>query len=124
MHAAIMTVLLAALAADPAAAQGQEKAEIIITNDSRGPVVMTFDYAFRDYTWNLITHEIPASDEVTFRFPCNIPGCQYLREWRITDGLLKISSSGNVMCEQRISLCDKRESTMAVRRNNQCSWKD
>jgi hypothetical protein len=124
MRALIVTAMLAAFAAGPAAAQDQEKAEIIITNDSNTPVVMSFDYAFRDYTWNLITHEIPARDEITYRFPSNIPGCQYLREWRITDGLLKISSGGSVMCEQRISLCDKRASTMAVRGNNRCNWKD
>ena len=67
-------LMAAALWASTAAAQ-EEKAEINIVNNRSEAVSMRFDYAFRQYTWNLIEAGIDASDEVTYRFPSNIPGC-------------------------------------------------
>jgi hypothetical protein len=104
------------------AAQAQDvKAEINILNNRDEPVVMRFDYAFRDYTWNLIEHSIDARDEITYRYPSNIPGCERLREWRITDGLLTISNAMGPLCKKRVSLCDKRLTVMAVG-NTACDW--
>jgi hypothetical protein len=125
MRNVIVGMLAAALCA-PALAQStpvQEKAEITVTNNRDEPVLMTFDYAFRQYTWNLVKHEISAQDEILYRFPSNIPGCEYMREWQITDGVLRISNGSGLLCEKRISLCDKRVSSMAIEAKA-CRWAD
>lgn len=75
---------------------------------------MKFEHAFRDYTWKLIEHTIATQDEITYRYPSNIPGCEKLREWRITDGILTISKARGPLCQKRVSLCDKHVTTMDV----------
>ncbi len=109
------------LAASPAFAQSEEKVEINIVNDRSEPIVMLFEYAFRDYTWKLMEHTIDAQDEITYRFPANIPGCERLRDWHITDGLLTISNAKGALCKKRISLCDKYMTRMDVG-NATCDW--
>jgi hypothetical protein len=52
-------------AAGTAAAQTAEKVEINIFNNRREAITMRFDYAFRDYTWNLIQANVDADDDVT-----------------------------------------------------------
>jgi hypothetical protein len=83
---------------------------------------MRFDYAVRDYTWNLIQANVDADDDVTYRFPANIPGCERLREWRITDGVLTISNARGPLCQKRISLCDRHQMTMDVG-DAACQWR-
>ena len=90
-------------------------------NNRSEAIVMRFDYAFRDYTWNLMEHTIDAGDDIIYRFPANIPGCERLREWRITDGLLTISNAKGAICKKRVSLCDKHATTMAVGYAD-CKW--
>ncbi len=114
-------ILAAALLAAGTAGAQEEKAEINIINNRSEAVAMRFDYAFRQYTWNLIRANIDANDEVTYRFPSNIPGCERLREWRITDGLLVISNARGMICQKRISLCDKIGATMEVG-TQFCDW--
>jgi hypothetical protein len=104
-----------------AQAQDAEKAEINIVNERNEAVVMRFEYAFRQYTWKLIEHTIDAQDDVTYRYPSDIPGCERLREWRITDGLLTISNAKGALCQKRISLCDKYTSKMDVSQTT-CTW--
>lgn len=112
--------MLAVLAiATPAAAA--DKVEINVMNNRSEPIVMRFEYAFRQYTWKLMEHPVSAGDDVTYRFPANIPGCERLREWRITDGLLTISNKQGPVCQKRISLCDKFAMTMDVGNAN-CKW--
>ena len=123
MRKVISLILAAGLCAPALAQDANQRAEIAVMNNRDEPVTMTFDYAFRQYSWNLLKHEIGPSDDILYRFPSNIPGCEYLREWQITDGLLRISNSKGVLCEKRISLCDKRASTMAVGRTA-CQWAD
>jgi len=108
----------------PGALQAQEdKAEVNILNNRDEAVVMRFDYSFRDYHWNLIQHTIDARDEITYRYPSNIPGCEKLREWRITDGTFTISNARGPLCQKRISLCDKHLTTMTVTVTpEQCLW--
>lgn len=108
------------LCAGAALAQ-EEKAQIDIVNERAEGVTMRFDYAFRQYTWNLIVARIDAGDEITYRFPSNIPGCERLREWRITDGLLSISNARGMICQKRISLCDKIAAVMIVG-GSVCNW--
>jgi hypothetical protein len=107
--------------AAPAWAQSGDKAEINIINNRSEAVVMRFDYAFRDFTWNLIEHAIAPRDEITYRFPSNIPGCEYIRDWHITDGLLTISTTNGPICEKRVSLCDKITTVMNVGLS-ECRW--
>ncbi len=99
--------LLAALLGGTVHAQSQDKAAINIINSRNEAVVMRFEYAFREYTWKLIEHTIDPQDDITYLYPSNIPGCERLREWRITDGLLTISNAKGPLCQKRISLCDK-----------------
>lgn len=105
-----------------AAAQSAEKVEIAIMNNRREPVTMQFKYAFREYTWTLMTHVIDEGDDVLYRFPANIPGCKKLREWRITDGVLSILNNRGLVCEKRISLCDQVHMSMDVRQDV-CNWR-
>ncbi|MBY0511515.1 MAG: hypothetical protein K2P94_15355 [Rhodospirillaceae bacterium] len=114
-------VLSASAPAWPADARAQEKVEINVMNNRQEPVVMRFEYAFRQYTWKLMEHTIDGGDDITYRFPANIPGCERLREWRITDGLLTISNARGPVCQKRISLCDKYAMTMAVG-DAACKW--
>ena len=114
--AATLTVL-----AGGALAQDQQKAEINILNNRSEAVVMVFEYAFRSYTWKLIEHTIDADDEITYRYPSNIPGCESLRDWHITDGLLTISNAQGTLCQERVSLCDKHLAIMEVNRDA-CRW--
>jgi hypothetical protein len=125
MRKAIIFMFTAFLSA-PALSQStplQDKAEIFVANNRNEPVTMTFHYAFRQYTWSIMQHQIESQDDVLYRFPSNIPGCQYLRDWQITDGILRIANAGGLLCEKRISLCDKRASAMTVGATS-CGWKD
>ena len=115
----IFAIGLMVCAAAPALAA--EKVEINVLNNRQEGIVMRFEYAFRQYTWKLIEHPIDAGHDITYRFPANIPGCERLREWRITDGLLTISNARGPVCQKRISLCDKFAMTMAVG-NADCRW--
>ena len=105
-----------------AAAQSDEKVEIAIMNNRREPVTMQFKYAFRQYTWTMMTHVIDEGDDILYRFPANIPGCEKLREWRITDGVLSIMNTKGLVCEKRISLCDRVHMSMDVRQDV-CNWR-
>ncbi len=107
--------------AGTAAAQATEKIEIAIANNRNEPVTMQFKYAFRDYTWKLIEHVIDQDDDILYRFPANIPGCEKLRAWHITDGVLSIMNAKGLVCEKRISLCDRVHMNMNVRQDA-CLW--
>lgn len=115
----VFGVLAAMAAVSPARAA--DKVEINVSNDRDEAIVMRFEYAFRDYTWKLMEHKIDAGDGVLYRFPANIPGCERLRDWHITDGILTISNANGPLCTKRVSLCDKYETTMAVGKAN-CKW--
>jgi hypothetical protein len=117
-NAIIFAILLSASAAR---AEDVQKAEINISNSRNEAVTMRFDYAFRDHTWKLIEHQIDADDMITYRYPSNIPGCEKLREWHITDGVLSISNSAGLLCTERVSLCDKKTMYMDVGMR-QCTW--
>jgi hypothetical protein len=109
------------LGAAPAWGQAQEKAEIVVSNGRNEPLVMRFDYAFRQYSWRLMEHEIAVGDEITYRFPSNIPGCEKLHEWGIADGVLTVSNAAGPLCQQRVSLCDKSAVFMDVG-PTRCTW--
>ena len=58
-----LAAVVVALAALPAAAQQTEKVEIFIANNRSEAITMRFDYAFRQYTWNLIQANVAAGDD-------------------------------------------------------------
>ena len=111
----------AALYAGAAHAQTTDKAEITIENSRTEAVTMRFAYAFRNYHWTLMTHDIAGGEDILYRFPANIPGCEKLREWHITDGVVSISDAKGLFCEMRMSLCDKRATKMIVH-PDKCLW--
>ncbi len=116
-----LCAVMLTLAAAPVFAQTQEKVEINVVNNRDEAITMHFDYAFRDYNWNLMQHTLEAGADVIYRFPANIPGCERLRDWHITDGVLTITNARGALCAKRISLCDKFAMTMAVNMA-QCNW--
>jgi hypothetical protein len=121
-----MKALLACLAvtmalAPRAHAQSAEKAEIRVFNNSHEPITMRFSYAFRDHTWKLAEQAMPIDTDIVYRFPSNIPGCEKLHEWGIADGVLSLWSKGTLICDKRVSLCDKGVTTMDVR-ETECRW--
>ena len=104
-------------------AQSDEKAEITVSNGRNEPLVMRFDYAFRQYTWNLMKQEVAVDGEITYRYPSNIPGCEKLHEWGIADGILTVSDNAGPLCQKRVSLCDKTVTYMDVGLE-QCTWRE
>jgi hypothetical protein len=121
IRSACIVIFALAVTVASSRAQAQEKVQINIVNDRNEPVVMLFEYAFRNYTWTLMQHVIDPQDEITYRFPANIPGCEHLRDWRITDGILTISNTKGPLCQKRISLCDRNLATMSVG-SATCDW--
>jgi hypothetical protein len=117
----VIGLVVASVWANAAAAQSAEKVEIAVMNNRKEPVTMQFKYAFREYTWTMMKHVIDEGDDILYRFPANIPGCEKLREWRITDGVLSILNDKGLVCEKRISLCDRVHMTMEVRQDV-CNW--
>ncbi len=119
---AVLAVLALLAGGSTAGAQDEdEKAQIDIINNRNEKISMRFEYAFRQYTWTLIEHPIEAQDDVIYRYPSNIPGCEHLREWGIVDGILTISNARGPLCQKRVSLCDKHLTTMTVN-NATCDW--
>ncbi len=120
----LFAILMIAACAAPAMAQApQEKAEIRISNNRTDPITMRFSYAFRNYTWKLIEHSVSPLDEITYRYPSNIPGCEKLHEWGIADGLLVIEGKAGMICQKRVSLCDKAAMAMDVPASGTCTWR-
>ena len=106
----------------PLAASAQEKAEIQVAKDRAETIKMRFSYAFRAYTFTLMEREMESGNDITYRFPVNIPGCDKMRDWGIVDGVLSISTTEGTLCEERVSLCDKVVSIMKVDAT-QCAWR-
>ena len=121
MLASAVSMLTIMSCADAMAAQ--EKSEIVVNNDRPEPVTMRFEYAFRNLTWKLAEEPMEPGGSLIYRFPVNIPGCDKLREWHITDGVLSITNARGLVCTKRISLCDRLKSTMEVQ-GPACYWTD
>ena len=100
----------------------EEKAEILVSNDRGEPITMRFSYAFRNATWKLTENTMPVDTDLTYRFPSNIPGCEKLHEWGIADGVPSRWNERGLICEKRVSLCDKATLVMNVR-ETECVWR-
>ena len=81
-------IILSLLASAAAHAKEERKAEIIVSNGRTEPLVMRFEYAFRAHTWKLMERPIPVGEDLTYRYPSHIPGCEKLHEWGIADGVI------------------------------------
>lgn len=104
-------------------AEDERKAQITVSNGRREPIVMRFDYAFRDRTWRLMERAVPVEEDITYRYPSHIPGCEKLHEWGIADGILTVSNTAGPLCQKRISLCDANTVFMDVERDR-CVWRE
>jgi hypothetical protein len=109
--------------ATAAHAQEERKATITVSNGRSEPLVMRFDYAFRDRTWNLMERPVPVGQDLTYRYPTHIPGCEKLHEWGVADGILTVSNSEGALCRKRVSLCDANVVFMDVGRDK-CFWRE
>jgi len=122
MHKLIAAALTAGLlAAAPALAQAEPKAEITVSNYRAEAITMAFDYVFREYKWNLMRRGIEEDGEIIYRYPSNIPGCERLKAWGIDQGRLTISNAKGDICQKQISICDQTATTMEVR-DRVCNW--
>lgn len=117
----LILAMLTAASSSVRAQDASNRVEINVLNNRPEAVTMKFEYAFRQYKWKMMEHVIDGGDDVPYRFPANIPGCERLREWHITDGVLSINNDKGLICEQRISLCDRVQMTMDVR-PSACYW--
>ncbi|MCB2106632.1 MAG: hypothetical protein KDE14_02975 [Rhodobacteraceae bacterium] len=93
------------------------KAEVIVSNYRPAPITMRVDYMFQSYGWNLVDQTIKTDSDLTYRFPSNLPGCEYLKDWGIDRGKLTISDAGGEICAAEFSLCTRRVETVFVRPN-------
>jgi len=123
MRSGVAGLGLLMIAVAPACAQETEKAEITVANNRAAAVVMRFEYTFHGRSWRLMQHDVDGGDAVEYRYPSNIPGCEKLREWGLTDGLLTIYDDGGSICQERVSLCDKVVAVMQVDPASQCTWR-
>lgn len=98
-----------------AQAEGEEKAEMLVRNFRGEPITMDFSYVFRDYSWALMEREIGVDGDLIYKFPTNLPGCEYLIDWGIDTARLTISNSRQVICSRDVSICEKRTITVDVR---------
>ena len=96
-------------------AQDEVKAAMAVQNYRNEVITMNFSYVFGDYSWALMERDIPIDGDLTYKFPTGLPGCSYLIDWEIDDALLTISSSQGVICQQQVSLCEKKEINIEVK---------
>lgn len=121
--ASLLCVLIftfcAANAISPAAvlaqAEPEEKAEMLVRNYRGEPIKMEFAYVFREYSWALMEREIGIDGDLIYKFPTNLPGCEYLIDWGIDSARLTISNSRQVICSRDVSICEKRTIRVDVR---------
>lgn len=115
---ALLTLLAAnvlSVTATSAQTEDQEKAEMLVRNYRGEPVTMSFSYVFKDYSWALMEREIGIDGDLLYKFPTNLPGCEYLIDWGIDNGRLTISNDRQVICSRDISICERRFVTVDVR---------
>jgi hypothetical protein len=119
----IIVSLCALVLATAVQAQEDRKATITVSNGRSESLVMRFDYAFRDRTWRLMEQPVPIGEDLTYRYPSHIPGCEKLHEWGIADGILTVSNAEGPLCRRRVSLCDANIVFMDVELDK-CSWRE
>lgn len=111
-----LTISAQLFAPQAALAQDQEeKAEMLVRNYRNETITMDFSYVFRDYSWALMEREIGVDGDLIYRFPTNLPGCEYLIDWGIDTARLTISNARQVICSRDVSICEKRTITVDVR---------
>jgi hypothetical protein len=117
----ILSFVLASVATAHAA--DERKAQITVSNGRTEPLVMRFEYAFGERTWKLMERPIPVDEDLTYRYPSHIPGCEKLHEWGIADGVVTVSNTEGPLCRKRISLCDANVVHMDVLATT-CTWRE
>lgn len=98
----------------------REPGGITIENRRSEAVTMRFAYALKHYRWDLASRPVAAGQELVYPFPPTLPGCEKLRDWHVTDGVVSISDSQGMFCELRLSLCDAGD-RVAVH-EDRCYW--
>ncbi len=123
---AVLMLLLAApsvQAEDKAPDTTETKTEINVRNLRDAPILMRFAYVFHDHRFTLMEHEIPTGDDISYRFPVGLPGCERLKSWGLDIGTVTLLSKGDVVCEQSVSLCD-RHLLWGDARADRCTWRE
>lgn len=113
--AALCASVLLAPSVPRAQTEGDQKAEMLVRNYRGEPIKMEFAYVFREYTWALMEREIGIDGDLIYKFPTNLPGCEYLIDWGIDRARLTISNSRQVICSRDVSICEKRTMRVDVR---------
>ena len=116
-------LFFSALEIQSAHAQSEEKAVMLVQNYRNETVTMDFSYVFRDYSWKLMERDIGIDGDLTYKFPTNLPGCEYLMDWDIDNARLTVSNADGVICTKDVSICERRTITVEVR-NQVCYMKN
>ena len=118
-----LAAVAAALLLFSTAAQAQEeKAEISVTSFRNDAVVVKYEYVFKEYEWAIMSYELAGQDEVTYRRPANLPGCNLLKDWGIDQGRFSVSTGNESICTGPLSICDTTNYTIEVHPGG-CKWR-
>lgn len=96
--------LVLALVSSSSIAQDEEKAVMVVQNYRNETIKMNFSYVFGDYAWSLVEREIPIDSDLTYKFPTNLPGCEYLIDWDLDNARLVVSNQRGEICRQDVSI--------------------
>ncbi|MEQ8510701.1 MAG: hypothetical protein RIB43_16990 [Rhodospirillaceae bacterium] len=108
-------LFFSALPTQSAYAQSEDKAVMLVQNYRNEIVTMDFSYVFGDYSWQLMERDIGIDSDLTYKFPINLPGCDYLVDWDIDNARLTISNAKGAICTEDVSICERRTITVEVR---------
>ncbi|MBL8630379.1 MAG: hypothetical protein JNM81_12155 [Rhodospirillaceae bacterium] len=117
----ISTLMASTLMANAASGQ-EDKTEIQVTSFLNDVATLKYEYVFRQYSWALMSYDLDAQDDVTYRRPANLPGCKQLIDWGIDKGRFTITSNDKEVCSGPLSICDMRNFSIEVHPGG-CKWR-
>ncbi|MBT5241811.1 MAG: hypothetical protein HOH20_00100 [Rhodospirillaceae bacterium] len=98
-------------------AQDDEKAVMLVQNYRSETITMDFSYVLADYSWQLMERDIGIDGDLTYKFPTNLPGCDYLIDWDIDNARLTVSNERGIICTKDVSICERKMISIEVRSN-------
>ncbi|NKB44792.1 MAG: hypothetical protein GKS03_11000 [Alphaproteobacteria bacterium] len=120
----IFAIISSAIGFAPAttSAQDEEKAVMLVQNYRNETITVDFSYVLSDYAWQLMEREIGIDGDLTYKFPTNLPGCNYLVDWDLDNARLTVTNDRGVICTKDVSICERKTITIEVR-NKVCYMK-
>ncbi len=117
----VLAFLISALSAMPAAAQDEqsEKTEIYVDNRRTEAVTMQFAVGLKSMSWKVMEQPVGPGEDLTYRFPVNLPACESLEKLGIK-GVVTIVAPSGIVCQQDVRLCNATKWQGDVR--ERCDW--